>query len=299
MLSHSTLERWLAEHVVHDERVLSWANDGHPGYAYAEAAGLLVRWYAQRGIDAPPAVVARLRRDVERRAIGRGGSVYAFDTAVVLAGLEALDEREDPRWSLGRADLAQMPVVHPPAPARWSTLPGPHLLKLAVGCAARAARGWSTPSLAWLLQLGVHQEENGRIRTPPHEATYVHAHAYATEGMMALASLGHAPPASIDRAVEFLRAIQRDDGGLPAWSDGGPTRSDATAQAVRLFVLHDRTTHASAIERGLSCVQSMSNPAGAVRYEPDSEDWNTWCSLFANQARGWAEGEAARVEDLL
>ena len=293
-----TLESWLVEHAVLGDAVHSWVNDDHPGYPYPEAAGLLVRWFAQRGLDAPRGVVESLRSDAEARAVGRDGFVYAFDTAVVLAGLEALDEQEDPRWTHARAALRDTPVIRPPAPPRWSTVDGPHLLKLAVGCAARAARGWSTPSLAWLSQLQVEQDARGRIVTPPHPASYLHAHAYAAEGLMALASLGHAV-GSVDGAIDFLRTMQRDDGGLPAWSDGGPTRGDTTAQAVRLFVLHDRVGHADAIERGLACLERMSNDAGAVRYEPDSNDWNTWSSLFAAQARAWATGAPARVEDLL
>lgn len=294
-----TLESWLAEYAVRDDTVLSWVNDDHPGYAYPEAAGLLLRWWAKRGLPVPEPVVARLRREVESRTVGRDGRVYAFDTAVVLAGLEACDHHEDPRWTLARAAMHELPVVAPPAPPRWSTVAGPHILKIAVGCAARAARGWTAPSVAWLAELPVRQDAHGRLETPPHTSSYMHAHAYATEGLMALESLGHAISSSVDGAVEFLHRVQRDDGGIPAWSDGGPTRADATAQAVRLFVLHDRHAHSEAIERGLACLDALSNSAGAVRYEPDSNDWNTWCSLFAAQARAWASGETARVEDLL
>ncbi len=294
-----TLESWLAEYAVRDDSVLSWVNDAHPGYAYPEAAGLLVRWWAQRGLPAHEPVVARLRREVESRAVGRDSRVYAFDTAVVLAGLEAYDDHEDPRWTHARASMHEMPVVTPPAPPRWSTVAGPHLLKIAVGCAARAVRGWTTPSVAWLAELPIRQDAHGRLETPPHPSSYMHAHAYAAEGLMALEALGYGVADSIDGAVEFLRRVQRDDGGIPAWSDGGPTRSDATAQAIRLFVLHDRSAHSEAIERGLACLDTLSNSAGAVRYEPGSNDLNTWSSIFAAQARAWASGETARVEDLL
>ncbi|MCR9165700.1 MAG: hypothetical protein ACE37F_08040 [Nannocystaceae bacterium] len=294
-----TLESWLTLHAVEGDTVLSWVNDHHRGYAYPEAAGLLVRWFALRGLHPPEAVVRRLRDEVESRRIGRDGHTYAFDTAVVLAGLEALDDHEDPRWTSARAALPGMGIVDPPAKPRWSTTCGPHMLKLAVGSAARAARGWSTPALAWLADLRVEQDARGRIATPPHAQSYMHAHAYATEGLMALASLGLHGRASLDGAVEYLRHVQRDDGGIPAWSDGGPTRADATAQAVRLFILHERGAHADAIERGLDCLRGLCNEHGAVVYEPGSGDHNTWCSLFAAQARAWAHGDPARVEALL
>jgi len=294
-----TPEDWLCTHAVAGGEVLSWVNPEHPGYAYPEAAGLLVRWLALRGLPVPGAVVENLRALVEAESVGRDGFVYAFDTAVVLTALEALDAEEDPRWTHARARLAQAPVVWPALAPHWSTLPGPHLLKAAVGVAARARRGWDTPMLESLSAIDVQQETDGRIVTPPHPSTYAHAHAYATEGLLALRCLGLPPPASIDGAVGFLAALQRDDGGLPAWSDGGPSRADATAQAIRLFVLHDREGLAEPIARGLGFLESLSDEHAVVRYEPGAGDRNTWCTLFAAQARAWARGEPARAEDLL
>lgn len=292
-------EAWLAEHVIQGGDVRSWVNPAHPGYAYPEAAGLLVRWFAQRAIPVPQAVTTQLAKQVTSRRVGRDGCVYAFDTAVALAGLEAQDEHEDPRWTQAREQLVSTPVVHPAQPPRWSTVPGPHMLKLAVGCAARARRGWSTPTLEWLAEMRVQQDASGRLLTPPHDSTYLHAHAYGCEGLIALRTLGVRPPAALDGALTFLEHVQRPDGGIPAWSDGGPSRSDATAQAVRLWLLHDRSGHRAAIDRALAFLDVQCDDHGAVRYEPGSEDRNTWCTLFAAQARAWAAGAPARVEDLL
>ncbi len=292
-------EDWLETHAVLGGDVLSWVNPEHPGYAYPEAAGLLVRWWALTGRTPPSAVVDGLVDLIHERAVGRDGRVYAFDTGVVLAALEALDAEEDPRWTRARARLAEAPVVDRASPPRWSTVDGPHLLKLAVGTAARAHRGWSTPMRSRLARIRVEQHADGRIHTPPHDATYVHAHAYATEGLMALQALHIPPPASVDAAVALLRTVQRDDGGLPAWSEGGPGRADATAQAARLFILHDASGHADAIERALAFLDALSDEHGVVRYEDNSGDRNTWCTLFAAQARAWASGSPPRVEDLL
>lgn len=294
-----TPEAWLCEHAVRGGDVLSWVNTAHPGYAYPEAAGLLIRWFALRGIPVPRAVTASLTTVVSEQRVGRDGFAYAFDTAVVLAGLEALDEHEDPRWTQARRQLRRAAVVHPAQDPHWSTLAGPHMLKLAVGCAARARRGWSTPTLDWLADLRVQQDATGRLLTPPHDSTYVHAHAYGCEGLLALRVLGVPASVDIDGALQFLRLVQREDGGIPAWSDGGPSRADTTAQAIRLWVLHDPDGHRTAIERGLEFLESLTDAHGAVRYEPDSADRNTWCTLFAAQARAWAAGATARVEDLL
>jgi len=292
-------ETWLREHAVRGAEVLSWVNPEHPGYAYPEAAGLLVRWLALRGLPVPDAVVGALSRSVLADTVGRAGLVYAFDTAVVLTGLEALDTEEDPRWTHARRRLCEMDIVRPLAPPRWSTVAGPHMLKLAVGCLARARRGWSTPMLPMLQRWTVQQDADGRLNTPPHETTYLHAHAYAAEGLLALRQLGSDRVGSVDGAIDFLRSMQRDDGSLPAWSHGGPGRADTTAQAVRLFVLHDRTAHAAAIERGLAFLDTLTDAHGAVRYAPESADRNTWCTLFTAQARAWASGATARTEELL
>lgn len=294
-----TPEAWLSEHAVQGGEVLSWINPAHPGYAYPEAAGLLLRWFALRGTPVPHSVVTTLASQVSQGSVGRGGSVYAFDTGVALAGLESLDDHEDPRWTHARQQLVTTPVVRPSSTPRWSTLAGPHMLKLAVGCAARARRGWSTPSLNWLAESHVQQDTSGRLLTPPHEATYLHAHAYGCEGLLALRALDVPIAVNIDGAIEFLSREQREDGGLPAWSDGGPSRSDATAQAIRLWVLHDPSGHRPSINRGLGFLDALSDTDGAVCYEPDSADRNTWCTLFAAQARAWASGAQARVEDLL
>lgn len=293
-------EASLRTHAVRGGDVLSWVNPAHEGYPYPEAAGLLVRWLAQRGGSMPERVIARLCTLIETQTVGRGGCTYAFDTGVVLAGLEALDTTEDPRWTAARRHLTVQPVVSPPCAPRWSATMGPHMLKLAVGSAARAARGWSTPALEFIANIPAEQDANGRVKTPPHGASYVHAHAYATEGLLALRSLGLSYPAvSVDGCIAFLRAMQREDGSLPAWSDGGPSRADATAQAVRLWLLHDRSAHATAIDCGLSFLDTLTEADGLVRYAPESADRNTWCTLFAAQARAWAAGAPARVEDLL
>ncbi len=299
-----TPEAWLAEHAVHGEDVLSWVNPEHPGYAYPEAAGLLVRWLAMRELPVPQAVADDLATRALDDAVGRDGLSYAFDTGVVLAGLEALDAKEDPRWSDARARLADRlaarTVVTSVVGSRWSSVPGPHMLKLAVGALARARRGWPAPTLDVLVKWPVEQDAAGRLFTPPHESTYMHAHAYATEGLLALEAAGHDPPASIGGAVAFLRAVQRPDGGIPAWHDHGPPHADATAQAVRLFVLHDPTEFRDAITGGLEFLGTLTDEHGVVRYAPGSGDRNTWCTLFAAQARAWANGSTPpRVEDLL
>lgn len=295
---------WLLEHGVHGDEVLSWVDDSHSGYAYPEAGGLLLRWIGPHERLMP--VQDRLVHMIHDRTVGRAGHRYLFDTAVVLTGLEHWDTHEDPRWTAAREHLAvsltRGEVVWPSLPPRWSTLAGPHVLKLAVGEAARNARGWSTPLLEVLERWPAQLAEGGRIVTAPHEATYIHAHAYAAEGLLALRELG-VERTELAPAIAFLAEAQRDDGALPAWHDGrsasGPGRSDATAQAVRLFACFDPRGYANAIARGLDYLRRQTTAKGAVRYEDDSAHLNTWCTIFAAQARAWAEHGAGPAAELI
>ncbi|MEM6293848.1 MAG: hypothetical protein AAGA54_21410 [Myxococcota bacterium] len=295
---------WLQQDVIGGPNVASWTNPLHPGYAYPEAAGLLIRWMAQRDRLPPTAVLESLVDAVQRDAVGRAGITYAFDTGVVLTGLDAVVP-DDPRWTAARSRLAERlrarAVTTPTVAPRWSTTPGPHMLKLAVGTLVRARRGAATPLRDVLAAWPFEQRDDGLLHTPPHAATYLHAHAYATEGLLALAQLGVDTANAAAIAIDALARMQSPDGSLPAWSDGTvPGRCDTTAQAVRLFILHDRERLRGAIETGLAFLDRHTDERGATAYEAGSDDRNTWTTLFTAQARAWARDEAgACVEGLL
>ncbi len=297
--------------------MLSWVDERHRGYPYPEAAGLLLRWLANDDDPRLHPVQDALLDAVQQDGVGRDGLGYTFDTAVVLAGLEARGADEsicdaarlrlatelEARTVVRRRGEVDTPVPEP----RWSTEPGPHLLKLAVGSLARAHRARTTPCVAALARWPYACDAQGRLRTPPHVATYMHAHAYGVEGLFALAELdvegSHIARAHAHQAVEFMARTQRDDGGIAAWHDGendiGPSRTDATAQAVRLFILADPDRYASSIARGLDFLDRLTDPGGALRYDTDSRDLNTWATLFALQARAWAHGAEPHPRELL
>ncbi len=319
VLDAAAVDRWLVgPHVVAaDGRVWSWHNPAHQGYAYPEAGGLWLHWAAQQ-----PAIDLEQGHRVDRwlalccapPGIGRDGRHYLFDHAMVLAGRLAWVHRCGgdplslrPMVETLLQDLEARRVVAPvPAAPRWSTVFGSHLLKVALPLAA-----WVESTHDEVARAGLHALSeslwptliDGRIpSSSSSSATYLHAHCYATEGLWGLSvssadeATGAEAHALARRAADWLAQVQRPDGGLPAWHDGrrgwGPARTDATAQAIRLWCGLDRSRHADAIERGLAFLARTGTSGGGLRYHEDSTDQNTWATLFAAQAMQFAEGDA-------
>jgi hypothetical protein len=95
----------------------------------------------------------------------------------------------------------------------------------------------------------------------------------------------------IQASLEFLAEVQQESGGIPAYiHDGqglGPCRSDATAQAIRLWSLAGPEIYAPQITRAVCFLRDMQAPSGGLRYQEGSEDINTWATLFGAQAVDW------------
>ena len=275
-------------------RVRSWVNSAHPGLDYPEAAALWLSWVAWRrrtGQRTPAAgtvdaVAARLAGLLDRDgAIGRDGALYLFDTAVAVDALVALSLGRPRRWlgGLARFVEARAPVL-PEGGDRWSRRWGPHLLK-AAGLLARAGhRAGSVSAVALAREV--------RRRTAVDRCGYVHALAYGAEGELMLRSLGEpAGPLDPERVAARLARLQRPDGGMPAWTDGsGPARSDATAQAIRIWTAVDRVGFAARSRAALGFLGQVQGPGGGIEYELGGGDRNSWAGVFADQAADWGEG---------
>lgn len=296
--------------------VMSWVNPNHPGYAYLEAGGLWLRWAALRSVvpELRRDVATRLRAAVDDDCVGRDGVRYAFDAGVVLAGLDAARHAEDPQtsdhWNRLERQISVGVATVPQLEARWSTRVGPHFRKLAVG-ALQPATGCTSDLPRVLGAIDLRMSADGRIPTSPDGSTYVHAHAYAVEGLLALAHTRSPLPSehkqrcteAAHRGARWLAAVQRTNGGLPASHGGdhgiGPTRSDATAQAIRIWLLTGSSHFAPAIETAVAFLRGVTTDVGGVRYDDATDDLNTWATLFAEQALSWAQGEAADALALL
>jgi len=256
-----------------------------------------------------------------RGGIGRGGIEYTFDTAIALrafvshAQLEEGVERE--RWLARAGELRAvlLPIWNAPWPFlererpledHWSLAVGVHLLKgaLALRVLARARGNWETSerrACERLLESLSALESDGRWRTHAHSARcYLHAQAYALEGLCALIDEWPAVRPMLERGVARLARLQRPSGGLPAWDDveTAPERADATAQAVRLWWLVDPASYADEIGRARTFLAGLQAPSGGMPYESQSRDETSWCSAFALQAEAWFERGSGSAEEL-
>jgi len=291
-----------------DGSVLSWISQTHPGHAYPEAAGfVLALLSAQDGAGAQRRrTAAWLAAQVSAGgAVARHGIEYLFDTAMALGGLTAfrnaggelawgtlqpmLDFIE--RAITARSAVGQTPESYEP---RWSTCFGAHLLKLAVVLEAVDDR--RSPGLvAALAQTLLPLYDDGRFRLhPDSERSYAHASCYAAEGLMALADGQRHPAAAamFSRNAVWLAGVQAADGGIPAWPDGvddcGPCHTDATAQAVRIWVRADARRFRPCIDRALRFLARLQHASGGILYHEQSDCRNTWATVFTIQAVDWA-----------
>lgn len=279
---------------------LSWANPDHPGYEYPELTGLLLSFLSRSGHG--PRRARQLHDALSASAapdgVRRGEITYAFDTAMALRGL--LDFRADgaaaypvPQWTRALVEAVETGRGCHPTPSlqpstRWSLAFGPHQAKLAAGLCAAGRHGVADPSgvLAQLRDRTLSlQQPDGRFRIHAEsDLTYLHAHCYAVEGLLMIGGTD----AGVRTGVAWLSRVQGGDGGFRAWHDGvvasGPARSDATAQAIRLFRYVDETHYQPEIESARAFLSRCIDPRGGVRYEPDSADRTAWSTIFAAQA---------------
>ena len=310
--------RWLqsSDVVSADGSVISWSNPQHEGYPYPEIAGLLLNLLAQDPSSDPDVrwrIAVRLGQDTTPEgAVGRRGISYVFDTAMALSGLIAqkrvAGELPDPElptrmFEFIVKELRAKRAASTPTSgsgAHWSTSYGCHLLKTSLSILAyRDAYGDQRANdvVDQLVKTLTPLAEDGRFRIHADEDySYLHSDCYALEGLLAIeagAPRGWLSPI-IRRGALWLAKIQDECGGIRALHNGfkaqGELRCDATAQAIRIWSLVDRTAFAPEIRAARSFLESMLVEGSGFRYSPNSEDVNVWATIFAVQAFSWIDG---------
>jgi hypothetical protein len=242
----------------------------------------------------------------------RNEALFAFDLGMVVRGLDAVrDVADGPERGRARrrvlALLARFPTGSdippwrprrgaaggPPVPARWSTRPGPFLLKLAAALLLPPAK----PTLDRLDRAArrLHRRWSrgtGRERGHPE----LHPMLYGLEGLFlfGLARRGREAWGRAEAGYRRVMIAQAADGGLPARL-GDPraeSRSDVNAQALRLgcalrSVGRLRGPRWDERLEGLAAALGRAvRSDGAVAFVAARRPahWNTWCAMFAYQA---------------
>jgi len=324
------LLRWLSsdELAAPDGHCLSWWNPSHPGYPYPEITGLLLHLLSLER-TAPRArerlAGALLVEHSTGGAVRRHGLAYTFDTAMALRGLLAADAGAvhsgvATDWALLLIEAAQRrsPAAAGPPPeplepeTRWSLAFGAHQAKVCGALLDYRRRYGPLPGLAEAVQVLAGaalaaQDADGRFRI--HErspVTYTHSHCYAVEGLLQRAADEGARggwPEPVLAGAHWLARAQQPDGGLCAWHDGvrasGARHADATAQALRIWLVVDPDRYAEPAARARDFLWRLWVAPRGLRYADDSDDVNAWATIFAAQALAWyaepGRADAARI----
>lgn len=295
-----------------DGHVISWFNPTHPGYAYPEAAGLLLSLLVAHdlGKSIQKSIVLGLTDDASKTTgLGKEDREYLFDTSIVLSALlayvktgELLPEPELPNrlFQFITYLLSEKRATNDEAikqSERWSLGYNCHMLKVVI-CLAAYYEQYSDPKCIDLIEDIIHDflplYQDGYFYTDSQSSNiYIHANCYAVEGLICLQQKGFKDfSMTISKCAEWLATIQQADGGIPSWYDEQNTiftsHADTTAQAVRIWSFVDRGLFQAEISFALDFLKRLQSPEGGLYYCSESKDINTWATIFAVQAIQWA-----------
>ncbi len=136
------------------------------------------------------------------------------------------------------------------------------------------------------------QFDNGRFRTfTDGPECQLHAHCYAIEGLISCNQsqlFSRRFDDVIHAAADWLASIQNAYGSVSEWHDGqtpsGMLRADVTSQAMRIWSIVDKEKYLLQIQKAALFLNTLRHPSGGLRFRPEVQDVNTWCTLFASQA---------------
>lgn len=286
---------WLTDGPARDDvgGVRSWASPSGQGFPYLEAAGLLLSLHAEslarQGDSATvradgTRIVEWILPQLDAGVVEHKGARYAFDTAIVVAALDRWTVATGPSLRLTAAVAGGRRFLRSclanrvgqqgrPDDGHWSRSFGPHLLKLALAL--------DDPMVDGIADEFVHTCWDGeRFRTHANSTSwYAHAHAYALEGLLALRQRGHAVDMSVvDAGLGALgRAVQETS-----------TATDVAAQLVRLGLLRGWAPEDEGLQGAWERIAGRTREGGGMLYRDDTEDVNTWATVFTVQAQRWS-----------
>ena len=295
---------------------------GRVEYVYGESTGYYLHWLASPHLQGQPGLAVNAGAALawcERRfgASGpvatriplqalrydwRNGAEFCFDLAMLVGGLVAATERgliATPHHLLHRllTELGRfagpdglLPVralaVDNELPRRWSTIPGPFLVKAAARIlSAQQVTEVPGPLVgACRMQVERFQPESAQAGDHP-----VHPQLYFLEGTLALHP-ERAPASSI--LLKDMLALGAEDGSLPeSLATTAIRRADIVAQALRLALVlpPEHAPDAATQKRLAGNLVGRVGADGAIAFQPSQagSQGNVWCAMFAEQALAW------------
>jgi len=287
---------------------LSWFSDDLSGFIYAEAATHVVRaaswWHRETGREDPLRRMIATLRFLESSVEEDGllwhmGTGYLFDTLLLRrafaeaesAGVEGSFSRLIPRMDQKSLDMVKNRKATASArEKRWSTLFGPHLLKVLadmwgvrLNCRPEHAESIQSAVRSLLLQ----QEPDGSFPSPENGPVYLHAHCYALEGLALLREYGmKGADRMFHRGLRFLASLQRENGSFPRWDDDSHREEEAcdvAAQAGRLFLVDGKDRWERNIRGVSNALARYNGNSGGLIYMPGLRHENVCCTVFALQ----------------
>jgi hypothetical protein len=245
----------------------------------------------------------------------RNDAVFTFDLAMASRGVRAFADTPGPDHATGanvqnalergledvRQGRDQIPshrAIHDAVlPGRWSTRPGPHLLKAAAGLMSLSL---GADLLAAARTTWTSWAEQADAGWSVHE---LHPFLYGLEGLV----MNLENP--LDRAeVGFQRLMQAQDSGgwLPdRFVDGTVHRSDVLSQALRMGALLRASGRlqsgawAHRLDLLAGRLLEHVRPDGSVTFSHDQDRANAWCAMFAHQALVLLDSCNAATGDLV
>ena len=310
------MEEWLITSPIQDSSggVSGWLDDaGKPAFIYGEITGYYLSAMAFVGRYGRRRAAAAVRA---RRAVSwldresrhgepprtrvystgdedwRNDLIFSFDLGMVIRGLRAVrpylpDQADElihryasflrAMWCAGQpidSHLARFSTKEPPT--KWSTVPGPHHVKVAAGVA-------DLPNMRDLAEITLSHWLPFADQEPRELA--LHPCLYFLEGLV---QLGHWDAAG--RMYRHILSRGFRDGLLPSQPPEGFERSDVVAQALRMAVLLDSrgiSVPQDDIELLVDTLRLHLRDDGAVAFHrprSDGNHWNCWSAMFGYQA---------------
>lgn len=274
----------------------SWQGPSGDAYPYEEATAWVVLLAAAlRGRPEAAPLVRAAEAGVEalagcaraRGGLGRAGRVYAFDTAVGMAALQAWGGAEVALGQLSaglEAMIARREAVEggpaqgeERAQTRWSEAWGGHMIWLAVPL-LRAGRRDLAELLAEEIGARCRRDDGLLAIHGASREVYAHATAYGAEGWLALGRRREAVA-----VVRALLAAPTRSGLVPArpGARGGAERTDVTAQVLRIAARCQADPQDPGLQRARRALDEAAHPRGGLRYEAGAEDRTSWSTVFA------------------